>query len=116
MLLLDVPLSSSAEELEGQTAEKAEKRQTQYQRYVARFCLNSALVSRGEPRRPRFQIRNLLRTERSLSLSLLFKGFFFSPPALRVSLKRLHSPEVGGFIHILQSCQLLHPFLPSQVE
>lgn len=78
VLLLDVPLSSSTEELEGQTAEKAEKRQTQYQRYVARFCLNSALVSRGEPRRPRFQIRNLLRTERSLCLSLLFKGFFSS--------------------------------------
>lgn len=54
VLLLDVPLSSSTEELEGQTPEKAEKRQTQYQRYVARFCLNSALVSRGEPRRPRF--------------------------------------------------------------
>lgn len=79
VLLLDVPLSSSTEELEGQTAEKAEKRQTQYQRYVARFCLNSALGSRGEPRRPRFQIRNLLRTERSLCLSLLFKGFFFFP-------------------------------------
>lgn len=54
VLLLDVPLSSSTEELEGQTPEKAEKRQTQYQRSVARFCLNSALVRREEPRRPRF--------------------------------------------------------------
>lgn len=54
------------------------------------------------------------RSGLSVCLSLLFKGF--SPPSLRVSLKRLHSPEVGGYIHILQSWQLLHPPLPSQVE
>lgn len=113
MLLLDVPLSSSTEELEGQTAETAEKRQTQYQRYVARLCLNSALVSRGKPRRPRFQIRNLLRTERSLALSLLFKGFFF--PSCTACLSQAIAFSRGRRLHP-HIPKLLHPLLPSQVE
>lgn len=54
VLLLDVPLSSSAEELEGQTPEKAEKRQTEYQHYVARFCLNSLSSTVNSPAVPGF--------------------------------------------------------------
>lgn len=115
MLLLDVPLSSSTEELEGQTAEKAEKRQTQYERYVARFCLNSALVSRGETRRPRFQIRNLLRTERSLSLSLLFKGFFFSCTAC-LSQAIAFSRGWRLHPHITEADSFFILAFPSQVE
>lgn len=78
VLLLDVPLSSSAEELEGQTPEKAEKRQTQNQHYVARFCLISALSTLNNPAVPDFRSETCVHGAVLCFFSFFFSFFFLS--------------------------------------
>lgn len=67
-----------------------------------------------------FSDPKLVSTEQSVSPfslpPLFFKGFFFL--SLRVSLKRLHSPEVVGYIYTLQadSPTTTSPLLPGRMR